>query len=262
MADAVRETAAATDRRPPLGCVTASFGPVPLDYVCLSALLGTAVGVTVWVLRHMRDLGSDDASPPSEAFCCGQLVFELSLRANRTVDPCSNFLDYTCYYRDTLEGAKQEQLLTQVVHPTLQGILQMPASDVLRVYYISCLKVFSKGASNTEGAVNAVADMFFSWDGGAELRVFDIAGILEIKFGVSLAFTLLLDLKADGCACMAELHRGSEIAGEFRNAEDEETRASVERSLLTLGERFGVKLTRRDIVEFQLLLSQANQNQR
>ncbi|XP_070394257.1 uncharacterized protein [Dermacentor albipictus] len=245
----------------PRGGYKTLFGPVPPEFVCWAAILATALGLTVWALRHALHRETDEPPPlPSTpGFCCEKLVVEMYRRANRTVDACNNFLDHACYHRDGLAEANAELYHAEVVHPTLQGILQMPASDVLRVYYISCLKVFSKGTSNTEGAVNAVADMFSSWDGGAELRVVDIAGILEIKFGVSLAFTLLLDLKADGCACVAELHRGSEIAGDFWNAEDEETRASVERSLLTLGERFGVKLTRRDIVEFQLLLSQANQ---
>lgn len=131
---------------------------------------------------------------------------------------------------------------------------------MLRAYYLSCLKVFVKGQSNVEGAINAVADMLSTWDSGADLRVVDIAGTLEIKFGISLTFTLRLDLKTEECACVAELRRGSETTGHVWNVEDVAIRVSVERALIALNKRLGVKLTRRNMAEFQLRLSQANQD--
>ncbi|KAH8023302.1 hypothetical protein HPB51_011745 [Rhipicephalus microplus] len=203
---------AQTDNEPTHGGgYPTSLGYVQLDVVCWSAILGTAVGLTMWMLRQALHRDVDEPSPPTSTpgFCCETLVIEMSRRANLSVDACRNFLDYTCYHREGLAEADQKLFVKEVLYPTLQGTIRTPASDVLRSYYLSCLTAFVEGLSTTEGAVNTIIDMFFTLSGGADLRAVDLAGLVEIKFGTSFLFTVVLQLDTNNKTCTAYFTRGS-----------------------------------------------------
>ncbi|KAH6931725.1 hypothetical protein HPB50_027317 [Hyalomma asiaticum] len=228
---------------------TPSLGYVQLDFLCWSALLATAVGLTMWMFRHALHRGPYEPSsppPPTPAFCCENLVIEMSRRANRTVDACSNFLDYACYHRAGLAEANHNLFVTEVLYPTLQGTIRTPASDVLRTYYLSCLTVFVKGQPSAEEAVNAVVDMFLGWGGGARPRMTDLAGILEIKYRMSFLFNLQLQLNTKNRTCAAELSRGHNL-GFFWNPRTQTNRAVTNHTLSVVHERFGVNVTYEDL---------------
>ncbi|KAH7951314.1 hypothetical protein HPB52_007740 [Rhipicephalus sanguineus] len=202
---------AQTDNEPPHGGGdAASFGYVQLDILCWLALWATAVGLFMWMLRNALHREPDEPSlPPSTpGFCCETLAIEMSRRANLSVDACSNFLDYACFHREGLAEANQKLFVTEVLYPTLQGTIRTPASDVLRSYYLSCLMAFVEGRSTTEEAVNAVIDMFFTLSGDADLRVVDIAGIVEIKYRTSLLLDVQLQLDTNKKTCAAKFFSG------------------------------------------------------
>ncbi|KAL1441668.1 hypothetical protein MTO96_008390 [Rhipicephalus appendiculatus] len=225
-----------------------SFGYVQLDILCWSALLVTAVGLTMWMLRHALHREPDEPSPPTSTpgFCCETLVIEMARRANLSVDACSNFLDYACYHREGLAEANQKLFVAEVLYPTLQGTIRTPASDVLRSYYLSCLTAFVEGRSTTEEAVNAIIDMLFTLSGEADLRVVDLAGIAEIKYGTSLLFDVHFELDTNNKTCAAEFTRVNSFQ-RFWQVKEETSRTLVSYTLWIAHKRLGVNVTRSDL---------------
>ncbi|KAL3179788.1 hypothetical protein MRX96_037771 [Rhipicephalus microplus] len=236
---------AQTDNEPTHGGgYPTSLGYVQLDVVCWSAILGTAVGLTMWMLRQALHRDVDEPSPPTSTpgFCCETLVIEMSRRANLSVDACRNFLDYTCYHREGLAEADQKLFVKEVLYPTLQGTIRTPASDVLRSYYLSCLTAFVEGLSTTEGAVNTIIDMFFTLSGGADLRAVDLAGLVEIKFGTSFLFTVVLQLDTNNKTCTAYFTRGNNFK-KLWYVSLESSRTLAKRTLSIAHTRLGVNVT-------------------
>ncbi|KAH7945358.1 hypothetical protein HPB49_010016 [Dermacentor silvarum] len=243
---------------PPRGGDKSLFGPVQPEFLCWSALVVTAVGLTVWLLRHALHRDSDESppSPSTPGFCCEKFVIEMSRRANRTVDACNNFLDYACYHRDGLAEANEQLFRAEVLYPTLQGTLRTPASDVLHAYYLSCLFVLVKGLSLTKAAINDVTDMFSRWSGGTDVPVVDTAVILEIKYGISITFCLRLDLKTNKKPFTAELYPTLQYGSSGKMKQDM-YRALIDHSISVVNERLGVNVTRKRIADLRLRLNNA-----
>lgn len=100
----------------------ALLGPVQPEFMCGSAILVAAVGLTVWLLRHARHRESDESPPPpsTPGFYCEKFVIKMSRRANRTIDACNNFLDYACYHRDGLAEANEQ--LFRAAHASMHAL--------------------------------------------------------------------------------------------------------------------------------------------
>ncbi|KAH7944802.1 hypothetical protein HPB49_000743 [Dermacentor silvarum] len=206
----------------------ALLGPVQPEFMCWSAILVAAVGLTVWLLRHALHRESDESPPPpsTPGFYCEKIVIKMSRRANRTIDACNNFLDYACYHRDGLAEAT-EQLFR------------------------------AEGLSPTKAAVNDVTDMFSRWSGGTDFPVVDTAGILEIKYGISLTFSLRLDLKTNKKSFTAEVYPTLQY-GSSGNMKQKMYRALIDHSISVVNERLGVNVTRKRIAELRLRLNNAS----
>ncbi|XP_070394246.1 uncharacterized protein [Dermacentor albipictus] len=243
----------------PRGGYKTLFGPVPPHFVCWAAILATALGLTVWALRHALHRETDEPPPlPSTpGFCCEKLVVEMYRRANRTVDACNNFLDHACYHRDGLAEANAELFHAEVLYPTLQGTLRTPASDVLHAYYLSCLFVLVKGLSPTKEAVNDVADMFSRWSGRNDFPVVDTAGILEIKYAISLTFRLKVNLKTNKRPFNAVVSQTPHF-GQFGNIGWKPTSTLIDHSISVVSQRLGVNVTRKSFSDLRLRLYHAS----
>lgn len=76
-----------------------------------------------------------DRSP----FCSPQLVSEMTVYANRTLDSCKDFFNYACVNRRALHKRRWEQPQETLISQVKQGTSDKPAGIILNTLYKSCI---------------------------------------------------------------------------------------------------------------------------
>ncbi|XP_065283228.1 uncharacterized protein [Dermacentor albipictus] len=153
-------------------------------YVGLAASAGTVVLFACYFVAGEQQ---------QKSFCCSDVMQLLAPISNRSVDPCSNFVDFACYRVKHLDQNKlgMDAVETAVVRPTLRGQLKMAAANRLHTHHRSCLAAFVEGALSPENAIRFVLSMFRDWSGSAEhIDLLKVLGLLHLRYNLPTVFAV------------------------------------------------------------------------
>ncbi|XP_065303654.2 uncharacterized protein [Dermacentor albipictus] len=165
------------------------------NLVLLAPLLLSVIVVLLWTLVHAPVDTSSEPSPEVPPFCCPDAIQTIIMLSNLTVDPCNNFISYACYKKSELDrqAIVERALASAVVHPTLQGKLRSPVSDILRMHHESCLVSAVRNLFTAENAVRAVIDLFHRWSGTPAISphaadLLKLVGLLHFRYYIYSIF--------------------------------------------------------------------------
>ncbi|KAH7945645.1 hypothetical protein HPB49_013555 [Dermacentor silvarum] len=163
--------------------------------VLLAPLLLSGFAALLWTLAHALVGTSSEPNPEVPPFCCPEAIQTIIMLSNLTVDPCNNFISYACYKKSELDrqAIVERALASAVLHPTLQGKLRSPVSDILRMHHGSCLVSAVSNLFTAEHAVKAVIDLFRRWSGTSTIsphavNLLKLVGLLHFRYYIHSIF--------------------------------------------------------------------------
>ncbi|XP_070394532.1 uncharacterized protein [Dermacentor albipictus] len=161
--------------------------------ILLAPLFLFGFAALLWALVRAIVGPSSDPGPEVPPFCCPEAIGTIIMLSNLTVDPCNNFIGYACYKKNKVDrqAIVERALASSVLHPTLQGKLRSPVSDVLRMHHESCLASAVGNLFTAEHAVKAVVDLFRRWSGTISPHAVDLiklVGLLHFRYYIFSVF--------------------------------------------------------------------------
>ncbi|XP_070395708.1 uncharacterized protein [Dermacentor albipictus] len=161
--------------------------------ILLAPLFLFGFAALLWALVRAIVGPSSDPGPEVPPFCCPEAIGTIIMLSNLTVDPCNNFIGYACYKKNKVDrqAIVERALASSVLHPTLQGKLRSPVSDILRMDHESCLASAVGNLFTAEHAVKAVVDLFRRWSGTISPHAVDLiklVGLLQFRYYIFSVF--------------------------------------------------------------------------
>ncbi|KAH6930764.1 hypothetical protein HPB50_018044 [Hyalomma asiaticum] len=179
---------------------TSTYKPRAL-VACLilsAPLLLSGFVALIWTLLYALLSTPSKPRPEVPTFCCPEVIETIIVLSNVTVDPCRNIMSYACYKKSELDrqAIVERALASAVFHPTLQGKLRTPVSDILRTHHESCLVSAVSNMFTAEYAVKAVIDLFRRWTGTstssphAPVDLIKLVGLLHFRYRIFSVFRI------------------------------------------------------------------------
>ncbi|KAH6930765.1 hypothetical protein HPB50_018045 [Hyalomma asiaticum] len=165
-------------------------------FVLLAPPLISGLAALMWIMMH-NTASSGDELPEVPPFCCPDAIETILALSNLSNDPCSDFLSYACYRKSGVDrtAIAVRAFTSAVVHPTLQGKLHSPVSEIIWRNHKSCLYAAVKSLFIPEYAVTAVIDLFRRWSGtsasspAAPVDFVKLVGLLHFRYDVDSVLT-------------------------------------------------------------------------